>query len=232
VARAIDGAEALMAEGGRSFWSQHTGNILVAAIGAVGAIVAAVVPLVMNRTDPAPAHLAAAETKAAEKAPGVAKDQRPQVLIHLDRIQGTWESVAHEWPARIQATLKGRAAAKRKAAEKGNSEKPPMFVWEFHGNQLTTRMIRGDGADVLTFHGTFALLEGRGGVACLFECKGRNVGRGPEVEWLGVYEFDGDFLRICYRFHGPDDEDRARAFVFTTDEEHGGGVYFKFKKRP
>jgi uncharacterized protein (TIGR03067 family) len=216
-----------MSETGRSFWSQHFGNILIAAIGALGAIVAAIVPIYLNRTtEPLPQPALKSE---AEKAPesDKAKETRPQVLVDLERTQGTWDTVSLEFPPAVQARMRSRAG------RPGGSDFDPTTkaVWIFHGNDLNTRVIRGDGIDGPAFQGTFTLRQDRRGTARLFDFKGKG-GRGNQ-DWAGIYEFDGEFLRICYQVHRESDESGpGRATSFNTDVDHGGGFYQKLKKRP
>ena len=215
-----------MAENGGSFWSQHLGNIIVGVIGAIGAIAAAVIPLMLNRSDPAPAEVIAPD-KVATRTPVQAQDDRPQTLRDLERLQGTWESVSREAPEEIDAKMAARAKA-----QGIRGDKPPVFLWKIDGNALAVRIIRIDGSDGPMLRGTFGLREDRNGQARLFDFNGK-ASTGAEVTWAGVYEFEEDLLRVCYRTrHGNDEADPGRAVAFHTDLKRGGGSVFTFKKRP
>jgi hypothetical protein len=76
-----------MSENSRSFWSQHFGNILVGLIGAVGAIVAAAVPIMCNRSAPP-----VAETRPVETAPQ--KEGATEAIAHS--LVGTWDVRSNE----------------------------------------------------------------------------------------------------------------------------------------
>ena len=80
--------------------------------------------------------------------------------------------------------------------------------------------------------GTFGLREDRNGQARLFDFNGK-ANTGAEVTWSGIYEFDGESLRVCYRTRrGNDEADPGRAVSFHTDLKRGGGSVFTFKRRP
>ena len=226
-----------MSENGGSFWSQHFGNILIAAIGALGAILAAVVPIYLNRSEPpppppAPSVSPTAPGKEAGERTGAGKEKesRPQVLLDLERLQGQWEAVSRELPAEFEAKARAKAA-RAKAAGRAPLANSASFLWTFHGNELKSHAVRPDGTDGPTFTGTFTLRQDRRGVARLFDFHGRGPD-GNEFTWSGVYEFDGEFLRVCYRYRRSTEEpDPAQAVAFNTDVDHGGGLLLKFKRK-
>ena len=71
-----------MPENDKSFWSQHLGNLLIALIGAVGAILAAIIPIVWNQ-----ASSPVAQTKSADKA--AANGHAPDASV--PSLVGTWD---------------------------------------------------------------------------------------------------------------------------------------------
>lgn len=222
-----------MPENEGSFWRQNLGNIVVGLIGAVGAIAAAVIPIVWNRSEPAPAAITARDNGAAAPpataAPAKQEDSRPRVIRDLEQIQGEWEGVSREVPEELKAKNAARGKAQRSATPDGLRD----IVWEIRGNELTIRVALANGEAGPTIRGTFALREDRSGQARLFDFHGKSS-TGAELEWSGVYEVDGESLQICYldqKRQSPQGAAPGRAIAFHTDMNRGGGVFVKFKKR-
>jgi uncharacterized protein (TIGR03067 family) len=221
-----------MPENEGSFWSQNLGNIVVGMIGAVGAIAAAIIPIVWNRAEPAAVAINAQNNAAAQSppaAPEKVQDDRPRVIRDLEQIQGEWESVSREVPEEIKAKNAARGRVQRSATPDGLRD----IVWKIRGNELTIRVALVNGEAGPTIRGTFALREDRSGQSRLFDFHGKSS-TGAELEWSGVYEVDGASLQICYRDQkrqSPQGAAPGRAIAFHTDMNRGGGTLVKFKKR-
>jgi uncharacterized protein (TIGR03067 family) len=222
-----------MPENEGSFWRQNLGNIVVGLIGAVGAIAAAVIPIVWNRSEPAPAAITARDNGAAAPPATAAaakeQDNRPQVVRDLEQIQGEWEGISREVPEEIKAKM----AARNRGQRSSPLEAPPKVTWEIRGNQLTIRVMLADGGEGPTIRGTFGLREDRSAQARLFDFHGKSSA-GAELNWSGVYQLEGESLQICYRDQDrrlDDGKDPGRAVAFNSDWNRGGGIFVKFKKR-
>lgn len=113
-----------------------------------------------------------------------------------DRLQGRWECVFEE-ASGTENTAIELAALKK--------------VMTVTGNRLTIqRSVNGVAGE---YRGTFVL--GWNGDRKLFDFTG-TAPNGQQVEFLGVYEFDGDVFRLCYRRRPENDPSRERAFEFGT----------------
>jgi len=157
----------------------------------------------------------------AESVAASAKDQNKgggtSAQSDEDRIEGSWRVFEQDTPK------------KKFSAAELDEWKP---VWTFRGARLTTRRIV-DGAEAVQMLGTFSLSPGA--KRNLFDFNGSMSRSGLEdlhVQWRGIYEFDGEFLKICYRWRGvPSKEappDRPDSFVGA--EGRGGTWLFKLKR--
>jgi len=130
-----------------------------------------------------------------------------------ERIQGRWQVVegAGSKDPRVNLALR-----------------PFQVVWTFRGTQLVSSHL-ADGKEEVQHHGPFSLslgVERR-----LFDYAFTRPD-GVPVEFKGIYEFEGEFLRVCYWF-GPRDLANSPAFrlpdsfiVGTFDRR----VYLKFRR--
>ena len=96
-----------------------------------------------------------------------------------DRIQGLWHPVA--------AIDAGNTAASTKKTVLHSTPD-----WEFNGGHLTMYLTGSE----KQFRGTFKL-SGESGLKS-FDFVGTNANEKP-VEFVGIYEFEGEFLKICWR---------------------------------
>lgn len=162
--------------------SEHSNwkpTVAVAAIGALGSIVAAVVPIYLTRKSDTPAP-APVQAPTVAPAPAPAPQSPPALVKHApsdeERVQGSWRVV-------FQAN-RGNVVAKDQVRER-------RIGWRFSGTTLKVTV--GDGATKkVPPNGTFSLRT-QGGRK-LFEFKDERF------EWVGIYEFEGtEVLKICYR---------------------------------
>jgi uncharacterized protein (TIGR03067 family) len=98
-----------------------------------------------------------------------------------ERIQGRWKAV------------EGQTTTKKSSDVKAVSF---LWVWTFKGARLTTARLL-DGKEEANDRGVFSLSHGT--ERKLFDFKGKRP-NGAAVELKGIYEFDGEFLKICYTF--------------------------------
>ncbi len=98
-----------------------------------------------------------------------------------ERIQGRWKAV------------EGQTTTKKSSGVKAVSF---LWVWTFKGARLTTARLL-DGKEEANDRGVFSL--SRGAERKLFDFKGKRP-NGTAVELKGIYEFDGEFLKVCYTF--------------------------------
>jgi hypothetical protein len=114
-----------MSDNDRSFWSQHLGNIFIAVIGAVAAIVAAVIPLVWNQPAPPPA-----ETKTMDKA--AANQQAPGAPA--PSLVGTWDVRSNDGQTvAVTFDTDGRYRAGDRVG-----------VWKQNGRKFTQELTKAD----------------------------------------------------------------------------------------
>jgi uncharacterized protein (TIGR03067 family) len=116
-----------------------------------------------------------------------------------ERIQGRWQAVE---VVNANVDLKKAFAA---------SINP---VWTFQGTQLT---VHGDPyAKDFDFHGSFSLSSGVERRLFGYNFKSK---RGKSFDWLGIYKFDGELLRVCYESFpsaSASDFKRPDSFVLTS----------------
>jgi uncharacterized protein (TIGR03067 family) len=99
-------------------------------------------------------------------------------------------------------------------------------VWEFQGTQLTMHFSsnRGDAVDL---EGPFSL--SRGTERKMFDFSGTRAD-GTPFEMLGIYDFEGDFLKVCYWIRlDPNDADFKRPDSFAV-ETGTRRVFVKFRR--
>ena len=208
-------------------------TLVVAAIGAAGAIGAALIPILMaDKSPPAPQPPASAITASPSTtesaapvipAPATKGGRAPGPVTKGGRAPDT---VAKSAPApdAVTKSAAGKAAmppALTKAATKaaiaadevrlqgrwmvveeqarGKEFRPEDLAemrptWIFHDDNLVLRH-RVDGKMVEQNHGTFKLRRGGGRKTLDYvaETEGRHV------EFYGIYDFDGDFLKVCFQ---------------------------------
>jgi uncharacterized protein (TIGR03067 family) len=147
------------------------------------------------------------------------KKRSPErALSDLERLQGRWQVIEHETP-------------KRKLSSDELAALKP--VWSFQENRLAIRIVV-NGAETPQFRGFISLLDGRR--TKRFDFNGsRNTGAekksGEKIEWRGIYEFDGDFLKLCYRMRRPqDDPEIERPDSFAVVHGPGGAMLQKLKR--
>jgi uncharacterized protein (TIGR03067 family) len=126
-----------------------------------------------------------------------AKQQAQEIArSDSDRLQGRWECVFEE-AAGTQNTAAELAAMKK--------------VLTVNGNQLTIqRVINGVPGE---YRGTFSL--GLESDRRLFDFTGTGP-NGRPVTWLGLYEFEGEIFKVCYRVRSENDLNPQRADSFGT----------------
>jgi uncharacterized protein (TIGR03067 family) len=133
-----------------------------------------------------------------------------------ERIEGRWQLIEHEHP-------------KRKITEAELDEWKP--VWTFRDDRLTTRRVI-DGSEVVEYRGLYSLRQSR--ARNLFDFNGVQFSQGREnqqVEFHGIYEFEGEFLRVCYRVRRlPDAPVQERPDSFVSVHGRGGTVLMKFRR--
>jgi uncharacterized protein (TIGR03067 family) len=199
--------------------------VIVAIIGAIGAIGAALIPIILAdrsappaaaiviappptvtpTADPAPTPAPAGrapvpEPAAATKKAGPARKAAVSATDE-ERIQGRWRVITQE------ARAKG-------AITQEHDDNP---VWRFHGDQLTiARPV--DGKLTPQLEGTFKIHRaprGRG-----FFDASLTGPQGRKMDWVGIYDFEGDVLKVCYAVRrqpdGPAPE-RPTAFAVEAD---------------
>jgi uncharacterized protein (TIGR03067 family) len=131
-------------------------------------------------------------------------------LSDEDRFRGRWEQVGtletNKAPAAIVAaadiaeqTIKKRDGTRRSELPERNA--PPAghhianTVWVFRASNLTLQGVVGRQNKTL-FRGSYLLQTA--GTRNLIDLSGVDQNGGP-LEWRGIYEFDGDFVKICWR---------------------------------
>jgi uncharacterized protein (TIGR03067 family) len=133
-----------------------------------------------------------------------------------DRIQGRWQVVE-------QDSLK-----KQFSSDELENLKP---AWTFHDTHLAIHQLV-DGAEVLQHRGSFSLRPA--GRHKLFDFNGVRLPPAQEpqqMEWRGIYEFDGEFLRICYRWRRlPDGPVVDRPDSFKAVRGPGGTNSLKLRR--
>ena len=126
-----------------------------------------------------------------------------------DRLQGRWECVFEE-SAGTESTAAELAAMKK--------------IMIVSGNQFSVqRVINGVAGE---YRGTFSL--GRDGEQRLFDLNGTGP-NGKHVEWLGLYEFDGEVFKFCYRVRPENGPSNDRATTFGT-WANSSRVFNKFRR--
>ncbi len=140
----------------------------------------------------------------------------PSAQTDEDRIQGRWQMVEQDTPK------------KKFSASDLDQWKP---IWTFRGVHLTTRRLV-DGAEVVQSHGSFSLRPG--GKRNLFDVTGSQLGPGQDdqkTEWRGIYEFDGSYLKVCYRWRRlPDGPSIERPDSFEGIHGRGGTTSVKLRR--
>jgi uncharacterized protein (TIGR03067 family) len=225
--------------------------VIVAIIGAFGAIGAALIPIIMAdrnppaiviapppavTPDPAPAparesappgrgeepksravdqpNPATKKSWAPEPAPatkkGAATKKAVASPLDEDRIQGRWRMVTQE--------ARGKGAITQE-----HDDNP---VWRFHGDQL--EVLRPvDGKMATWLEGTYRIHRGPRGRG-MFDAS-LTAGQGRKLEWVGIYDFEGDLLKVCYKVRRlPDDPAPERPTAFAVD---GDSANFSFNAR-
>ena len=117
------------------------------------------------------------------KAQGKGND--PVARSDDDRIQGRWQVIDQDTPKR------------QFSRDELENLKP---VWTFRDTHLAIHQLV-DGAEALQHRGSFSLRPEGG--RKLFDFNGVRITHTQEsqqMEWRGIYEFDGEFLRICSRW--------------------------------
>jgi uncharacterized protein (TIGR03067 family) len=148
------------------------------------------------------------------------------VMFRGDRTVPTVPPIPKTAPLSDQERIQGRW----QMVEQTNSQKKATtaaVVWVFSGTHLT--MYRSVDHDVRAaeFRGPFSLSTGV--ERMLFDFSS-NTTEGKPIEALGIYEFEGEFFKVCYSVrmdHAPDVK-RPDSFVLTE----GAGLrhYLKFKR--
>ncbi|HEY2154722.1 MAG TPA: TIGR03067 domain-containing protein [Isosphaeraceae bacterium] len=183
--------------------------VIVAIIGAIGAIGAALIPIILAERSPPPPIVIAppAVAPAASPEPGPATKKAAATKKALaaatdeDRIQGRWRIVTQE------ARAKG-------AISEDRDDNP---VWRFHGDQLAiVRMV--DGKPTPQVEGTFKLHRGPRGRGFFDASLAGTQGR--KMDWVGIYDFEGDVLKVCYAVRRqPDGPAAERPTAFAVDPD-------------
>ncbi len=200
--------------------------VTVAIIGAIGAIGAALIPIILADRSPPPAIVIAAppavtptpdpvaipnSASAGKAEPDPAPATKKAAMTKKaaapaddeERIQGRWRIVTAE--ARAKGTI--------------SEERDDNPVWRFHGDQLEVlRMV--DGKMTPTFAGTFKIHRGPRGRGFFDASETAQQGKqqGMQWEWVGIYAFEGDLLKICYKIRRvPDEPVPERPTVFALD---------------
>jgi uncharacterized protein (TIGR03067 family) len=101
-----------------------------------------------------------------------------------NRIQGRWQGVDLAIPPEVLAKKKSFDAA-REASK---------TFWIFRGRKLTISN-RDDGEEEVKNQGSFSLSTGVERKLFDYATTGRD---GQAIAFSGIYEFDGEFLRVCY----------------------------------
>jgi uncharacterized protein (TIGR03067 family) len=138
---------------------------------------------VMFRGGPSQEKTAVDSASSSGKAQGESNDNVPQ--SDDDRIQGRWQVVEQEVPK------------KQFTRDELEILRP---AWTFRDTHLAIHQLV-DGAEALQHRGSFSLRPERRHK--LFDFNGVRLPPAQEpqqVEWRGIYVFDGEFLRICYRW--------------------------------
>lgn len=217
-------------------------TVVVALIGAAGAIGAALIPVLLaDRTPPAapppgegpprPAAIAppataapipvpvpaveVAKTKSAAvtKGGGPGATLKAAIMADHAHLQGRWRVIG----------IQGR---NKEAGRDALAESQP--TWTFNGDDLTLRHM-DNGKLVVQNEGTFKLRPGRGGPKHLDFAGAAPDGR--KVEFYGIYEFEGDALKICFKVRRNMDDP-----VPDRPDEFGGGpnggINLRLRKAP
>ena len=132
------------------------------------------------------------------------------VRSDFDRLQGRWEC-AFEETAGTELTALELATMKK--------------MLTVDGTQVTLRRVTSSGISG-EYQGEISL--GWDGERRLFDFTGTDP-NGMPVEWLGVYEFDGDIFKVCYRIRSENDLSRQRADTFGTFK-YSERVLSKFRR--
>ncbi len=101
-----------------------------------------------------------------------------------ERIQGRWQLVE---AVLGNVSAKGSANAQKKAN--------PAQLWEFQGKHLTIPAAASTDNNDREWRGSYSLSAGAD--RKLFDFVG-TAPSGARVEFLGIYEFEGEYLRFCY----------------------------------
>ena len=189
---------------------------VIAGAGAAGLVLLGVLALAVFRGDNSQASKVADSTKTENESK---KGSPKRETSDLERLQGRWQVVEQETPKR-----------KLSSAELGET-KP---VWSVQENRLAVRSFV-NGADSLLYRGFISLLPG--GKTKRFDFNGsRHTGNvekksGEKIEWRGIYEFDGEFLKLSYRMRRPpDDADIERPDSFAMVRGRGAAMLVKLKR--
>jgi uncharacterized protein (TIGR03067 family) len=126
-----------------------------------------------------------------------------------ERIQGRWQAVE----------VVSSKTTKKKALSQD-------LVWTFHGTHLTIHR-SGNAGEESDQRGSFSLSTGA--ERKLFDFTGTRPD-GTPIEPLGIYEFDGEYLKLCYWVRlDPNDVDFKRPDSFAV-EPGTRRVYTKFRR--
>jgi uncharacterized protein (TIGR03067 family) len=232
-------------------------TLVVAVIGAAGAIGAALIPILLADKNPpapqppasatatpapvnpapspvaapeaAPAPATAVAKSASAKSAAPGKSASPPAVTKGAMSKQGGPPAVRAAVAADEARFQGRWIVVEEQA-RGKEFRTDALAelrptWIVHDDNLTLRH-RVDGKMVEQNHGTFRLRRGPGGRKT-FDYNGTTP-EGRQVEFVGIYDFEGDFLKVCFQFRRvPVEAPAERPETFAAGP---GRVNLKFKR--
>jgi uncharacterized protein (TIGR03067 family) len=158
-----------------------------------------------------------------DRTPAPAPRERSPDPLRGNTVSPKVEAVAQSDQERIQG--RWRAIEVTSSTPKKKALGSPQ-EWEFQGKRLTMHTSTNRGGDV-ELKGSFSL---SGGVERkLFDFSGTRADATP-FEMLGIYEFEGDFLKVCYWIRlDPNDAEFKRPDSFAV-EPGSRRMFLKFER--
>jgi uncharacterized protein (TIGR03067 family) len=211
----LDAGEAVMAAD-----SSAKLNLIAAAVGAVGAVGAAILPFYLNRpaAEPAPATAKADPAPATVKgapAPDAAKPTRDSDAKARARDSGPSKGSTARTPKTEHKALSGDLAhlqgewaivaqTRAKTVMTKEDLARTKTVWEFDGDKMTIRNT-GDTPGLIYYRGSIKLHSGLSPKTFDFNGKNR-LNQGAEM--LGIYAFEGPVVVFRFQVHNIGDANK------------------------